>query len=68
MNKKFTIALVDAGILLVLLALSFGIWFYPWSTLLILAPLLLGGTLFGQRRVDFLLYQGVSEVLVRFSV
>ena len=40
--------LVDVGVLLALTAISLGIWFYPWITLLLLALLLPGGYLFGK--------------------
>jgi len=42
--------LLDIGALLALVAISFGIWFYPWFTLLLLALLLLGGCLSGKAR------------------
>ena len=48
MNKTTTTILVDIGVLLALVAISFGIWYYPWITLIALALLLIGGCLFGQ--------------------
>lgn len=48
MNKNVTTILVDVGTLLALVAISFGIWFHPWITLLLLALLLLGGCLSGK--------------------
>jgi hypothetical protein len=48
LSKNTSTLLVDIGILLALVAISFGIWFYPWITLLLLALLLLGGCLTGQ--------------------
>jgi len=44
-NSKTT--MIDFGILLALVAVSFGLWYYPWVTLLVLALILLGGCLFG---------------------
>lgn len=46
-NKNVTTMLLDIG---ALVAISFGIWFYPWFTLLLLALLLLGGCLSGKAR------------------
>ena len=46
MNKNVTTIIVDIGVLMVLLAISFGIWFYPWITLVLLALVLIG--VFGQ--------------------
>lgn len=46
MNKNTLTMLVDLGTLLGLVALSLGIWYYPWVTLVGLALLLLGGCLF----------------------
>jgi len=40
--------IVDIGILLVLVAISLGIWFYPWITLLLMALILVGGCIFGR--------------------
>ena len=48
MKENVTTVIVDAGVLLVLLAISFGIWFYPWITLVLLALVLVGGCVFGQ--------------------
>jgi hypothetical protein len=48
MNKNVTTIIVDLGVLLVLVAISFGIWFYPWITALVLVLLLIGGCLCGQ--------------------
>ncbi len=48
MNENEKTMLVDAGILLSMLAISFGIWFYPWITMVALALLLLGGYLSGK--------------------
>ena len=47
-RKTATTVLVDLGVLLALVAIAFGIWYYPWSTLLLLALVLLGGCVFGQ--------------------
>lgn len=41
--------LTDLGILLALVAISLGIWYYLWITLIALAALLLGGCLSGQK-------------------
>jgi len=46
MNKNFATMLVDIGILLGLVAISIGIWFYPWTTLVLLILFLLAGFLF----------------------
>jgi len=40
--------IVDISILLALVAISIGFWFYPWVTLLVLALVLFGGCIFGQ--------------------
>jgi len=48
MNKNLFTIMVDLGILLALLAIAFGLWFYPWITLLVIALLLLGGCLTGE--------------------
>jgi len=48
MSKNTSTMLVDIGILLALVAISFGMWFYPWITLIALALLLLGGCFTGQ--------------------
>jgi hypothetical protein len=47
-RKTATTVAVDLGVLLALVAISFGIWFYPWGTLLLLALILIGGYLFGE--------------------
>ena len=47
MSKNVTTMIVDIGILLVLVAISLGIWFYPWITLLLMALILVGGCIFG---------------------
>ena len=47
-KKNATTVLVDFGVLLALVAISFGIWFYPWVTLLVLALLLVCGCLTGE--------------------
>ena len=49
MKKPATTMFVDLSILLVLVAISFGIWYYPWITLIALALVLLGGCLSGQK-------------------
>ena len=41
--------MVDLSILLALVAISFGIWYYPWITLIALALFLLGGCLVRQK-------------------
>ena len=51
MSKNTSTIMIDLGILLALVAISFGIWFYPWVTLLVLALLLLGGSLTGKDSV-----------------
>lgn len=43
MNKPVITMIVDIGILLVLVAISLGIWFYPWITLMLLAAGLCAG-------------------------
>ena len=48
MKKTVTTMLVDLGILLALVAISFGIWYCPWITLVLLALFLLGGCLVRQ--------------------
>jgi hypothetical protein len=48
MKKTATTIFVDLGILLALVAISFGLWYCPWITLLLLALFLLGGCLSGQ--------------------
>ena len=48
MNKNLFTIMVDLGILLALLAIAFGLWFYPWITLLVIALLMLGGCLTGE--------------------
>jgi len=48
MSKNVTTMIVDIGILLVLVAISLGIWFYPWITLLLMALILVGGCIFGR--------------------
>ena len=48
MSKNVTTMIVDIGILLVLMAISLGIWFYPWITLLLMALILVGGCIFGR--------------------
>jgi hypothetical protein len=48
MNKNVTTIVVDLGTLLALVAISFGIWFYPWITLLLLTLLLVAGCLSGK--------------------
>lgn len=45
MNKNMTTTCVDLGILLALVAISIGIWFYPWITLIVLGLVLLCGFL-----------------------
>ena len=45
MKKTATTMMVDLSILLALVAISFGLWYYPWITLIVLALLLLGGCL-----------------------
>jgi hypothetical protein len=47
-NKIVTTMIVDISILLALVAISIGFWFYPWVTLLVLALVLFGGCIFGQ--------------------
>jgi hypothetical protein len=47
MSKNTSTLFVDIGILLALVAIAFGLWNYPWITLLALALLLLGGCIFG---------------------
>lgn len=47
MNKNITTMIVDIGILLVLVAIAFGIWFCPWITVFLLAIVVLGGCFFG---------------------
>jgi uncharacterized membrane protein YesL len=47
MSKNTSTMLVDIGILLALVAISFGIWYFPWITLLVLALILLGGCVIG---------------------
>ena len=39
--------LVDIGVMLALVVIAFGIWYYPWLTLLVLALFVLGGCLAG---------------------
>jgi hypothetical protein len=36
-NKPLLTMIVDIGILAVLVAISLGIWFYPWITVAVLA-------------------------------
>ena len=48
MNKKLTTMLVDVGILLLLVALSFGLWCSPWITVGLVALMLLGGFFLGR--------------------
>jgi hypothetical protein len=47
MNKNVTTMIVDLSILLVLVAISLGIWFHPWITLVLVALVLTGGCVFG---------------------
>lgn len=47
MKRTATTILVDLGVLLALVAISFGIWFFPWATILLLALILLGGCVTG---------------------
>jgi len=47
MSKNTSTLFVDIGILLALVAVAFGIWYFPWTTLLVLALILLGGCVFG---------------------
>jgi len=49
MKKTATTMMVDLGILLALIAISFGLWYYPWITLIVLALFLLGGCLSRQK-------------------
>jgi len=48
MNKNLVTMLVDFGIMLLLVALSFGLWYSPWITVLLIGLFLLGGFLFGR--------------------
>ena len=49
MKRTTTTMIVDLGILTALVAISFGIWYYPWITLIALALVLLGGCLSSQK-------------------
>ena len=49
MNKNVTTMLMDLGVLAALTAISLGIWFYPWLTLLALVLLASGGCLFDKK-------------------
>jgi len=49
MKKAATTVLVDVGVLLALVGLAFGLWHFPWLTLLVLALLLLGGWMGGRK-------------------
>jgi hypothetical protein len=48
MKKTLTTMIVDISILLALVAISIGIWYYPWLTLLAMVLLLFGGWFFGR--------------------
>ena len=41
--------IVDLGILTALVAISFGLWYYPWITLIVLVLVLVGGCLSRQK-------------------
>jgi hypothetical protein len=43
-----TLIIIDVGILLGLLAVTFGLWFYPWLALVLVALFLLGCWLSGR--------------------
>jgi len=45
MTNHVSTMFTDIGILLALVAISLGIWFYPWVTLILLALLLVVGFL-----------------------
>ena len=47
MKQTLITMLVDLGILLFLVAVSFGLWFCPWITVLLFDLVLLGGYFFG---------------------
>jgi hypothetical protein len=48
MSKNTSTLLVDLGILAVLVAIAFGLWYFPWATLLVLALTLAGGCFAGK--------------------
>jgi hypothetical protein len=49
MKKTANTIMLEAGFLLGMVAISLGLWYYPWATLVALAMLLLGGFLLGNK-------------------
>jgi hypothetical protein len=47
MNKNLCAVLVDIGVLLLIVALAFGLWYHPVITVLLVALIPVGGCLFG---------------------